>query len=472
MTDILIKNGTIVTADKTFQGDIAVTGSKISAVSPKSQVNDPKNTIDATGKYVFPGGIDVHTHFDMPFGGTVTADDFFTGTVAAACGGTTTIIDFAIQSKSGSLKQALDEWHKKADGNAVIDYSFHLAVTSVNDSVLKELDEIVKAGVTSVKLFMAYKGTLMVDEDELLKVLNRAKELGILVMVHAEDGNAIANLTSKLLSEGKTAPFAHALSRPAELEESATARVITLAATAGTPLYIVHLSAKGALGHIRLAQANNQSVYAETCPQYLFLTDGKYNQDGSAEKRWAGAKYVMSPPLRSKENIRALWGGLQDGSISVISSDHCSFNFKGQKELGKSDFTKIPNGISGVETRLALLYSSGVAGKRITINKLVDLFSTTPAKLFGLYPRKGEIREGSDADIVIFDPSKRFSIKAYRLHQNVDYCPYDGYKGQGAVEYVISRGKIIVKPISAAKDNTFVGKKGEGEFLRRVESRE
>lgn len=459
-----IINGTIVTSKKTFKGEILIADGRIKKIVRRITENAPARLsqaggdeiIDASGQYIFPGGIDVHTHLDMPFGGTVTSDDFHTGTIAAACGGTTTIIDFAMQGKGKSLKDVLRAWHQKADNKSVIDYGFHIALTDLNKEAWNELSTLISHGISSVKVFMAYKNSLMINDEVLFRLLVKSKIDRFLVMVHAENGDIIDALTRQLLLEGKTKPVYHAISRPPELEAEATNRAITLAGLAKAPLYIVHLSSAGALEKVRLARLKSQPVYAETCPHYLTLSIDHLRKPG-----FEGTKYVMSPPLRDKSNQAPLWKGLAKGELQTIGSDHCAFNMKQQKELGKDDFSKIPNGIPGVETRLPLIYSEGVAGKRISINRFVDICSTTPAKLFGLYPAKGEIAVGSDADIVIFNPKGNSVLKANKLHQKVDYCPYEGKKIKGGISRVLLRGKTIVK------DNKFLGSRGDGRFLKR-----
>ncbi|MCK5579446.1 MAG: dihydropyrimidinase [Planctomycetes bacterium] len=453
--ELKIIGGTVVTAEKSFRADVGIQDGKITRIAT-SLADQPGETIDATGQYILPGGIDVHTHFELPFGGTVSPDDFFTGTVAAACGGTTTILDFAVQSKGQGLKEGLESWQEKARDKAVIDYGFHMAITDFNRQVVDDMEAMMESGVTSFKLFMAYKNIFMVDDETLFRSFLKAKELGGLVMVHAENGGLIDLLTNKLLAEGKTQPMYHALSRPPELEEEATSRAIILARLAEAPLYVVHLSYRGAMRRVKKARANQQPVLAETCPHYLMLSIENYS-----EPDFAGAKYVMSPPLRGKHNQAYLWKNLAEGHLQVVSSDHCSFNLKGQKDLGRDDFSRIPNGVPGVETRLFILYSEGVRHKKITLERLVDVWATSPAKIFGLYPQKGVIAEGSDADLVIFNPNKKFVLQSAKLHQNVDYCPYEGLEVKGAISRVLSRGKVIVK------ENSFSGRRGAGQFLRR-----
>ena len=451
----LIKNGTIVTATDAYAADILIQDGSIDAIGRELDIAADV-TIDASGKYVFPGAIDVHTHLSMPFGGTVTADDFETGTIAAACGGTTTIIDFALQGESMSLAETLAAWKEKAEGKAVIDYGFHLAITDSTDQVMEEIPAMVEAGAPSFKCFMAYKDTLMIDDHALFRILLKAKECDALVLVHAENGDVIDVTINRLLAEGKTGPKYHAVSRPPEVEAEATARAIRLAEVAGVPLYIVHISAAEALEAVQTARARGLPVYGETCTHYLVLTEREYDRPG-----FEGAKFVCSPPLRDERHQRALWDALENGSLQVVSSDHCPFNYKGQKELGRDNFALIPNGMVGIEDRLYLMYTQGVAEGRIGLNRFVELVATAPAKFFGLFPRKGTIAVGSDADLVIFDPEKAVTLSADTQHQNVDYSAFEGFKSKGAPVMVLSKGKVIVK------DGEFVGDIGAGEFLHR-----
>lgn len=452
----LIKNGTIVTASDTYRADILVEDEKIISIEFESTAAHDQ-AFDAFGKLVFPGAIDVHTHLDMPFGGTVTADDFTTGTTAAAAGGTTCIIDYALQTPGKSLEDSLQTWHAKAEGKCAIDYGFHVAVTDLNDAVLEEIPRLVENGYPSFKVFMAYKGVFQVDDGTLLKVLQQAGISGGLVLVHAENGDVIDVLTKEMLEEGKTEPIYHALSRPPQAEEEAVNRFITMAELSGAPAYIVHLSDAGALGRVAEARLRGQKIFAETCPQYLLLSIDRYY-----EPEFGGAKYVMSPPLREEGNEECLWDGLSSGNLQVVASDHCSFNMKEQKELGLKDFTKIPNGAPGVETRVQLLYAGGVNSGRITHNQFVDLVSTSPARLFGLYPQKGTIAVGGDADLVIFNPDVPFTISQGTQFQNVDYNPYEGFQGHGVPEKVFSRGKLIID------HGKFVGEVGHGKFQKRT----
>ena len=453
--DMVIKNGIIVTATDVYKADIGVKNEKIVEIAKEIDSNNAANVIDATDKYVFPGAIDVHTHLDMPFGGTVSSDNFETGTVAAAYGGTTTIIDFAIQSKGESLKKALEIWHNKAQGKAFIDYGFHIAITDMNDEILDEMKELIKEGYPSFKLFMTYEG-LRVNDDVLLKALLLAKEEGGLICVHAENFYIIDYLVKKFVREGKTHPKFHALSRPTIAEWEAVSRAIKVAQFANAPLYIVHLSCMEALKEVTYARNRGLPIMAETCPQYLLLSEERYEEEG-----FNGAKYVMSPPLRSSEHLQALWEGLKCGQLQVVSTDHCPFFLKGQKDLGKDSFDKIPNGAPGIELRLALLFSYGVMTKRITLQQFVEIISTNPAKIFGLYPQKGTVTIGSDADLVIFDPSIEKRVTKELLHENDDYTPYEGFKITGLPVTTIVRGKVVIK------DGKLVGQKGYGKFLKR-----
>jgi dihydropyrimidinase len=396
----------------------------------------------------------------MPFGGTTSADDFESGTIAAAHGGTTSIVDFAIQYRGQTMRHALDEWRKKADGNAAIDYGFHMIVTELADAGLGEMDRMVRdEGVTSFKLFMAYPGVFMVDDATIFRALVRTGENGGLVCMHAENGGVIDELVKEALKKGQTAPKYHALTRPSRAEGEATGRAIALSEMAGVPIYIVHLSAADALEKVRQARDMGLPAYAETCPQYLFLSYDNYEEPG-----FDGAKYVMSPPLREKWHQDVLWKGLAKNDLQVISTDHCPFCMAEQKTLGKGDFSKIPNGAPGIETRLTLVHDGGVGGGRLSLNRFVELCSTAPAKMFGLFPRKGTIAVGSDADIVLFDPRRTQTLGVNTLHMKVDYNPYEGRTVQGSPSMVIAGGKVIVE------DGKFVGKKGDGRFLKRGHS--
>src|SRR5256712_1878962 len=456
----LIKNGHIVTAVDSYTADILIDGETVAMIGKdlSTVVGSVDKTIDATGKLVIPGGIDPHTHMDLPFGGTSSSDDFETGTRAAAFGGTTTIIDFAVQYHGQSLNEALDVWFAKAEGKATTDYGFHLIVTDLPDQRLPELKSLISQGVSSFKLFMAYPGIFLVDDGIIFKAMTAAAEAGGLICMHAENGVVIDVLVRRALAEGKTAPKYHALTRPTRAEAEGVHRAIAIAEMANSPVYIVHLSCYEALKEVQAARDLGLPAYAETCPQYLFLDYACYEQDG-----FEGAKYVMTPPLRDKSNQEQLWKGLRGNDLQVLSTDHCPFCFKEQKELGRNDFSKIPNGGPGVENRLSLIFDGGVVQKRISLNRFVELTSTAAAKIFGLFPKKGTIAVGSDADIVIFDPNRQQKISAKTHHMRVDYSAYEGRTVQGVVETVLSRGKIVVE------NGVFKGKPGDGQFLRRGE---
>jgi dihydropyrimidinase len=454
--DTIIKNGTVVTATDTYVADVAISNGKISALGNNLGEQNSAKIIDASGKLVLPGGIDVHTHLDMPFGGTTSADDFETGTRAAAFGGTTTLIDFAIQYKGQPLRQAFDTWMSKAASKAVCDYAFHCIVTDVSGGQLGEMNDLIQEGVTSFKLFMAYPGVFMLDDGSIFKALQTTSKNGGLICMHAENGSAIDVIVQQALAEGKKAPKYHALTRPTTAEAEAVGRAVALAEMAGAPIYIVHLSCNEALEKVREARDRGLPVYAETCPQYLYLSLENMDAPG-----FEGAKYVFTPPLREKWNQEKLWNGLKQDHLQVVSTDHCPFCFKEQKELGKDDFTKIPNGGPGVEHRMSLIYSGGVAGGRFSVNRFVELVSTTPAKLFGLYPRKGTIAVGSDADLVIFDPKRKHTISAKTHHMRVDYSMFEGITVTGMADVVMSRGKVVVE------GDKFLGRAGGGEFLKR-----
>ena len=452
----LIKNGTIVTAVDQYKGDVLIEDEKITLIGTKLEMAADK-TIDATDKFVLPGGIDVHTHLDMPFGGSTSADDFESGTVAAAFGGTTSIVDFAIQYRGQTLHHAWETWAKKAEGKAAIDYGFHMIMTDLNDQTEQEMDALVRQGITSFKLFMAYRGVFMLDDGSIFKALLRTGKNGGTICMHAENGDVIDVLVQRALAEGKTAPKYHALTRPARAEAEATHRAIALAEIADVPVYIVHLSAAEALEMVTEARDRGLPAYAETCPQYLFLSYDNYEEPG-----FDGAKYVMSPPLRDKAKQDKLWRGLAFNDLQCVSTDHCPFCMKEQKELGRNDFSKIPNGAPGIETRMSLVYDGGVRPGRISLNRFVELTSTSPAKIFGLFPRKGTIAPGSDADIVVFDPKRTFTLAAKTLHMKVDYNPYEGRQVTGAADTVLSRGKLVIE------NGKFVGRPGAGSFLKRA----
>jgi dihydropyrimidinase len=451
----LIKNGTVVTAADTFQGDVLIEGERISTIGTALEV-DADRVIDAAGKYVLPGGIDVHTHLEMPFGGTTSADDFESGTIAAAHGGTTSIVDFAIQYRGERLHTAWENWARRAEGKAAIDYGFHMIITDLTDQVEEEMDELVSQGITSFKLFMAYRGVLMLDDGSIFRALLRTGKNGGTICMHAENGDVIDVLVRRALAEGHTSPKFHALTRPARAEAEATYRAICLAEMAEVPIYIVHLSAAEALEKVTEARDRGLPAYAETCPQYLFLSYDNYEEPG-----FDGAKYVMSPPLRPKAGQKELWRGLASNDLQAVSTDHCPFCMKEQKELGRGDFSKIPNGAPGIETRMSLVYDGGVRTGYISLNRFVELTSTSPAKIFGLYPRKGTIAPGTDADIVVFDPERQLTLSAKTLHMKVDYSPYEGRQVRGAPDTVLSRGRVIVEA------GRFVGRAGGGSFIKR-----
>ena len=455
---LLIKIGRVITAVDDYKGDIFIESEQVNLIGKNLDVKADR-VIDAQDKYVIPGGIDPHTHLDMPFAGTVSADDFETGTRAAAHGGTTTLIDFAIQTKGRSTLEALETWHKKAEGKTAIDYGFHMIITDLEDDRVPEMRTLADEGVTSYKLFMAYPGVLYADDATLFRAMRKAGEDGTVICMHAENGIVIDEIVKSALAEGKTGPKWHALTRPTRMEAEGVHRSIAIAEVADVPVYIVHLSSADALEQVVLARDRGAHVFAETCPQYLFLDHSYYEQEG-----FEGAKYVMTPPLREKWNQKELWRGLQMGDLMSISTDHCPFCFKEQKEMGINDFSKIPNGGPGVENRMSLVFNGGVVEGRISLNRFVELTSTASAKMFGLFPKKGTIAVGSDADIVIFNPDRKETISVNNSvthHMNVDYNAYEGFEVTGVSETVISRGKIIV-------DNCeYVGKKGDGQFLKR-----
>jgi dihydropyrimidinase len=452
----IIKNGVIVTASDIYNADILIENGIIKEVGTNLPQENHK-IIDAAGKYVIPGGIDAHTHFNLDVGIAVAKDDFYTGTVAAACGGTTTVVDhMGFGPKGCKLKHQVDTYHGYADGKAVVDYSFHGVIQHVGKDILDEMECIInEEGIPSFKAYLTYGFKL--TDDEVLRVLLRLKELGGITTVHPENDAAVNYLRDYYSKNGMLAPIYHALSRPAECEAEAINRMINLASIAeNAPLYIVHLSCGLGLDYIKMASERGQKVYAETCPQYLLLDDEKYNEPNNQ-----GLKYIMSPPLRKKQDQDKLWKGIRDGFIQVVATDHCPFDFHGHKQLGKDDFTKCPNGAPGVETRVPLLFSEGVSKGRISINKFVEVISTNPAKIFGLYPRKGTIAVGSDADIVLIDPNKEVLLSKEILHENVDYTPYEGIKLKGYPVLTMIRGKVV------AEENKFVGEIGYGRFVRR-----
>ncbi|HEV7890388.1 MAG TPA: dihydropyrimidinase [Pyrinomonadaceae bacterium] len=450
----LIRNGRVVTAVDDYRADILIDGETVSTIGAKLDM-EADRVIDAAGKLVIPGGIDPHTHMELPFGGTEASDDFRTGTIAAAHGGTTTIIDFAVQYKGQALREGLDTWHAKAEGKAAIDYGFHLIVTDLEDERVPELYKAMDEGVTSFKLFMAYPGVFLADDATIFRAMSAAGSRGGLICMHAENGIVINEIIKRALAEGRTAPKYHALTRPTIAEAEGVHRAIAISEMAESPVYIVHLSCADSLNQVREARDRGLPAFAETCPQYLFLSIEDYGEG------FDGAKYVMTPPLREKWNQQELWKGLRTDDLQVISTDHCPFCMKEQKELGRDDFSKIPNGAPGVEHRMSLIYDGGVVQNRVSLNRFVELTSTAAAKMFGLFPRKGTIAVGSDADIVVFDPERAQTISASTHHMNVDYSAYEGRKVQGTVETVLSRGRVVVE------DNEFKGKAGAGQFLKR-----
>jgi dihydropyrimidinase len=450
---ILIKNGRIITADSDQIADIFIKGEKIKAIGKNLEMNCDE-TIDASGKLVFPGGIDPHVHLDMPFMGTFSSDNYETGTRAALFGGTTMVIDFILQKQGNSLQAALDEWRSRSNNNCVGDYSFHMAVTDFNENTKKEIKHFVdEEGITSFKTFMAYKGALMIDDRQMVGLMEEVKKQGGLVTVHATNGDMIDYLIAKHRTEGKLSALYHYLSQPEVTEAEASERFADMANYTGCPGYIVHLTCEGALNAIRNATRRNQNVLVETCIQYLVI-------DASLYEREDGAKWVMSPPLREKKDQETLWAGINQGLVRVVATDHCPFKWQ-QKMMGKDDFSKIPNGHPAIEHRMELLYSEGVHKGRISLNKYVEVACTNPAKIFGMFPRKGTIGIDSDADIVIFDPDKKHTITASAHHMNVDYSAYEGWELTGKIKTVLLRGKIAVD------DNVCKLEKGHGQFIRR-----
>jgi dihydropyrimidinase len=454
---ILIKNGAVVSADKTFAADILFEGGTIKEVRPGIAAEPVHEVLDAAGMLLLPGGIDVHTHLDMPFGGTTSSDDFETGTRAAAIGGTTTLVDFAIQARGTRMRDALDTWWKKAEGKACIDYGLHMIVTDLPEAGLEDMDDMVREGVASFKLFMAYPNALMVDDATIFRALQQTSKNGALICMHAENGSVIDVIVRQALAEGKTAPIYHALTRPTLAEAEAVHRAIALAEMAGVPIYIVHLSSEDALNQVREARDRGLPAFAETCPQYLLLSIDEMNRPG-----FESAKYVFTPPLREKQNLPKLWDGLKTDNLQVVSTDHCPFCFEDQKALGKDDFTKIPNGGPGIENRLQLLHHHGVNAGQITLNRFVEIVSTAPARIFGMYPKKGVIAPGSDADIVVWDPKAEHLISAKTHHMRVDYSMFEGFKVVGNARQVFSRGELIVDK------GQYLGRVGRGQYLRRM----
>ncbi len=454
--DVIIKGGTIVTASDEYVGDIGVEGGTISQIGRHLHAQGAR-VIDATGMYVIPGAIDAHTHLDMPFGGTVTSDDFETGQLAAACGGTTTHVDYCLQSVGGTLHDALKTWKAKAAGKGVIDYGFHLAVTDLSPTVMAELPAMVEGGITSFKCFMAYKGVFQIDDATLFQVLEQARELGALVNVHAENGDVVDLLIHRLVAEGRLTPRYHAASRPPEVEAEATHRAVALAQLARAPLNVVHMTCQASVRHVAEARARGAThIHGETCPQYLLLNVEQYD-----EPDFQGARYVMSPPLRDKREHEYLWHQLANGTLQTLMTDHCSFRMADQKTLGKDNFAKIPNGIPGIETRVPLVFSEGVVRGRLSLQTMVATMCTNPARMYGLFPKKGCLAVGSDADIVLIDPKKRVKLSASTLNQHTDYCPFEGTEVTGYPVLTVSRGEVI------AENGRYIGGKARGQFIKR-----
>ncbi len=476
--DTIVHGGTVVTASDQYVADIGIEdgvitrigrdllsdlGLETSGDGTTGRVTEPAGNgpriIDATGTYVIPGAIDAHVHLDMPFGGTVTSDDYATGTIAAACGGVTTVVDYCLQSVGGTLAAALDTWHGKAEGKAAIDYGFHIAVTDLNPSVMAELPAVAEHGVSSIKCFMAYKGVFQIPDDTLFQLLEQARELGALVNVHAENGDVVDILIKRFVAEGMLAPWYHRASRPPEVEAEATNRAIALAELARAPLNVVHVTCREAAERIEAARDRGLEVYGETCPQYLLLNEEQYHE--SDWDGFGGAKYVMSPPLRAKSNNAFLWRALALGNLQTLMTDHCSFRMRDQKMLGRDDFSKIPNGAPGIETRVPIAYSEGVRQGHFSLQRMVALLSTNAARMYGLYPQKGTIGIGSDADLVLIDPDKRVTLSAKTLNQDTDYTPFEGLECVGYPVLTLARGDVI------AVDRHFTGQRGHGKFLRR-----
>lgn len=469
MSTTLISGGTVVSATGRGAADVLVDGERIVAVLAPGRrllgtdlAASVDRVIDATGKYVIPGGIDAHTHMEMPFGGTQASDTFETGTRAAAHGGTTTIVDFVVQRQGERVQDALAEWHERAGGNCAVDYGFHQIIGGVDDDSLAAMDSLIAEGVTSFKLFMAYPGVFLADDAQILRAMQKSRDTGLLTMMHAENGPAIDVLAAQLVEAGKAGPYYHGIARAWQLEEEATHRAIMLADLTGAPLYVVHVSAKQAVAQLAAARDAGKNVFGETCPQYLYLSLEEQLGAGGPEG-FEGAKWVCSTPLRSREEGHqdAMWQALRTNDLQMVSTDHCPFCFKDQKELGRGDFRAIPNGIGGIEHRMDLMYQGVVTGE-ITLERWVELTSTTPARMFGMYGRKGVIAPGADADIVVYDPNGHTSIgKEKTHHMNMDYSAWEGFEIDGHVDTVLSRGKVIVD------DDEYLGRKGDGQYLKR-----
>ncbi len=451
---IIIKNGRVVTSSEDFIGDIFIENETISATG-KDLPYEAERTIDASGMLVLPGGIDPHVHLEMPFMGTFSSDSYETGTAAALYGGTTMVIDFILQTQGKSLNSALEEWRGRSNGNAVCDYSFHMAVTDFNEKTRGEIRGLVeKEGITSFKIFMAYKGALMIDDRQMIGLMNEVRDCGGIVTVHATNGDMIDYLVAKHRSEGKLSTLYHYMSQPEITESEAAGRFVDMAFYTGVRSYIVHLTCEGALNQVREATFRNQKVNVETCIQYLLLDASLY------EKDFDGAKWVMSPPLRQKKDQETLWAGIEQGLVQVVGTDHCPFMWE-QKLMGEKDFSKIPNGHPAIEHRMELLFSEGVKKGKISLNKFVEITSTNAAKIFGMFPRKGNLGIGADADIVILNPEKKHTISSKTHHMNVDYSAYEGWEVTGKVETVLSRGKIAIE------NGDLKISKGHGQFIRR-----
>lgn len=457
----LIKNGRVVTAVDDYLADVFIEGETIAAIGRNLAATFPPaanadKVIDATGKLVIPGGIDPHVHMELPFGGTVSSDDFESGTRAAAFGGTTTLIDFAIQYKGKTFQQTIDDWHAKAAGKCAIDYSYHLAVTEYEPRHEKEFAKVIDQGITTFKIFLAYPGVFMIDDQTMFRVMQSAGAAGGMTLVHAENGVAITEKINELVAAGKLEPKYHAVSRPPVMQADGVARACKVAAFAKSPVFIVHVSCEAAMIELQRSRDEGNPAFGETCTQYLFLDDSNYDKPN-----FEGAKYIFTPPLVGKENIEPLWKGLRLGYLQEVSTDHCPFFFKGQKELGRDSFTKIPNGGPGVEDRLAMVYHGSVVERGFSLQKFVDITSTASAKMFGMFPKKGTIAVGSDADIVLFDPTKQQTRSAKTHHTNCDYNLFEGMTIKGVVDTVLSRGKVIIE------NNTYTGSKSDGQFLKR-----
>ncbi|GGX07483.1 D-hydantoinase [Streptomyces chryseus] len=459
MNRTVVRGGLVITASEETHADVLIEDGRIAALashgSSAAGAWTADRTIDATGKYVIPGGVDAHTHMELPFGGTFASDTFETGTRAAAWGGTTTIIDFAVQSVGHSVREGLDAWYAKADGKCAVDYGFHMILSDVNEHSLKEMDLLVGEGITSFKLFMAYPGVFYSDDGQILRAMQRSARNGGLIMMHAENGIAIDVLVEQALAEGRTDPRYHGEVRKVLLEAEATHRAIQLARVADAPLYVVHVSAEEAVAEIAAARDKGLNVFGETCPQYLFLST-----DNLAEPDFEGAKYVCSTPLRPREHQAALWRGLRTNDLQVVSTDHCPFCFSGQKDLGRGDFSKIPNGLPGVENRMDLLHQAVVDG-HISRRRWIEIACASPARMFGLYPKKGTIAPGADADVVIYDPHAEQTLSAATHHMNVDYSAYEGKRVTGQVETVLSRGELVIH------ERQFTGRAGHGSYTPR-----